>query len=198
MKTHNKKLQWHTNVHIYGLSLAIGDAYHLIDKIKVGDAYSEYFYNIDGEREDQPEGFINEVDNIIGKTVECFTLNNTGLGWFPIFNSYAKGQEYIAIDGFYIDFAGAVTTPYFQRPKCFFSDEHVKILNSMIEKSLENKPLFNLSFPSKKILFMETKDKVIFHTEENIEVDYSKSTGEVFKQLQSICNNDYYSEKKRN
>ena len=63
MKTFNKKLQWHTNVHIYGLSLAIGDAYHFIDKIKVGDAYSEYFYNIDGEREDQPEGFINEVDN---------------------------------------------------------------------------------------------------------------------------------------
>ena len=67
MKSHNKKLQWHTNVHIYGLSLAIGDAHFLIDKIKAGDAYTEYFYNIDGEREGEPEGFVNEVDNIIGK-----------------------------------------------------------------------------------------------------------------------------------
>ena len=33
MKKHNKNLQWHTNVHIYGLSLAIGDAHFLIDKI---------------------------------------------------------------------------------------------------------------------------------------------------------------------
>ena len=47
VKVHNKNLQWHTNVHIYGLSLAIGDAHFLIDKIKAGDAYTEYFYNID-------------------------------------------------------------------------------------------------------------------------------------------------------
>ena len=35
MKTLNKNLRWHTNVHIYGLSLAIGDTHFLIDKIKV-------------------------------------------------------------------------------------------------------------------------------------------------------------------
>ena len=40
---------------------------------------TEYFYNIDGEREGEPEGFVNEVDNIIGKTVNCFTLNKSGL-----------------------------------------------------------------------------------------------------------------------
>ena len=197
MKTHNKNLQWHTNVHIYGLSLAIGDAHFLIDKIKAGDAYTEYFYNIDGEREGEPEGFVNEVDNIIGKTVSCFTLNNGGLGWYPVFDSYAKGKEYLEIDGYYIDHGGATTTPYFQRPKCFFEKEHITIINSLIEKSLENKPLFTLSFPSKKILFMETKDKVQFYTEKEITVDYSKSTNKVFDQLLNISNNDYYPDKKK-
>ena len=71
VKTHNKNLQWHTNVHIYGLSLAIGDAHFLIDKIKAGDAYTEYFYNIDGEREGEPEGFVkiladNSTDKVLG------------------------------------------------------------------------------------------------------------------------------------
>ena len=186
MKAHNKNLQWHTNVHIYGLSLAIGDAHFLIDKIKAGDAYTEYFYNIDGEREGEPEGFVNEVDNIIGKTVSCFTLNNGGLGWYPVFDSYAKGKEYLEIDGYYIDHGGATTTPYFQRPKCFFEKEHITIINSLIEKSLENKPLFTLSFPSKKILFMETKDKVQFYSEKEIEVDYSKPTSKVYDQLHKI------------
>ena len=190
MKSHNKKLQWHTNVHIYGLSLAIGDAHFLIDKIKAGDAYTEYFYNIDGEREGEPEGFVNEVDNIIGKTVSCFTLNNGGLGWYPVFDSYAKGKEYLEIDGYYIDHGGATTTPYFQRPECFFEKEHIKVINNLIEKSLENKPLFTLSFPSKKILFMETKDQVQFYTEKEIKVDYSKPTNKVFDQLLDIYNNE--------
>jgi len=186
MNKHNKNLNWETNVHIYGLSLAIGDAHFLIDKIKAGDAYTEYFYNIDGEREGEPEGFVNEVDNIIGKTVSCFTLNNGGLGWYPVFDSYAKGKEYLEIDGYYIDHGGATTTPYFQRPKCFFQKEHITIINSLIEKSLENKPLFTLSFPSKKILFMETKDKVQFYSEKEIEVDYSKPTSKVYDQLRNI------------
>ena len=186
MKKHNKNLQWHTNVHIYGLSLAIGDAHFMIDKIKAGEAYTEYFYNIDGEREGEPEGFVNEVDNILGKTVNCFTLNISGLGWFPVFDSYAPGKEYLEIDGYYIDYGGAVTTPWFQRPKCFFEKEHVKIINTLIEKSLEKKPLFTLSFPSKKILFMETKDQVQFYTEKELRVDYSKPTSKVYDQLLKI------------
>ena len=186
MKKHNKNLQWHTNVHIYGLSLAIGDAHFLIDKIKAGEAYTDYFYNIDGERNEEPEGFVNEVDNILGKTVNCFTLNISGLGWFPVFDSYAPGKEYLEIDGYYIDYGGAVTTPWFQRPKCFFEKEHIKIINSLIEKSLEKKPLFTLSFPSKKILFMETKDQVQFYTEKELKVDYSKPTSKVFDQLLKI------------
>jgi len=186
MKAHNKNLQWHTNVHIYGLSLAIGDAHFMIDKIKAGEAYTEYFYNIDGERKGEPEGFVNEVDNILGKTVNCFTLNISGLGWFPVFDSYAPGKEYLEIDGYYIDYGGAVTTPWFQRPKCFFEKEHIKIINSLIEKSLEKKPLFTLSFPSKKILFMETKDQVQFYTEKELRVDYSKPTSKVYDQLLKI------------
>mgnify|MGYP001174993328 CR=1 FL=1 len=186
VKVHNKNLQWHTNVHIYGLSLAIGDAHFMIDKIKAGEAYTEYFYNIDGEREGEPEGFVNEVDNILGKTVNCFTLNISGLGWFPVFDSYAPGKEYLEIDGYYIDYGGAVTTPWFQRPKCFFEKEHIKIINSLIEKSLEKKPLFTLSFPSKKILFMETKDQVQFYTEKELRVDYSKPTSKVYDQLLKI------------
>ena len=186
MKKHNKNLQWHTNVHIYGLSLAIGDAHFMIDKIKAGEAYTEYFYNIDGERKGEPEGFVNEVDNILGKTVNCFTLNISGLGWFPVFDSYAPGKEYLEIDGYYIDYGGAVTTPWFQRPKCFFEKEHIKIINSLIEKSLEKKPLFTLSFPSKKILFMETKDQVQFYTEKELRVDYSKPTSKVYDQLLKI------------
>ena len=182
----NKNLQWHTNVHIYGLSLAIGDAHFMIDKIKAGEAYTEYFYNIDGERKGEPEGFVNEVDNILGKTVNCFTLNISGLGWFPVFDSYAPGKEYLEIDGYYIDYGGAVTTPWFQRPKCFFEKEHIKIINSLIEKSLEKKPLFTLSFPSKKILFMETKDQVQFYTEKELRVDYSKPTSKVYDQLLKI------------
>ena len=158
----NKNLQWHTNVHIYGQSLAIGDAHFLIDKIKDGDAATKYFYNVDGEREGEPEGFVNEVDNIIGKTVSCFTLNNGGLGWYPVFDSYAKGKEYLEIDGYYIDHGGATTTPYFQRPKCFFEKEHTTIINQLIEKSLENKPLFNLSFPSKKFYLWRPKTKFNF------------------------------------
>ncbi len=186
VKVHNKNLQWHTNVHIYGLSLAIGDAHFMIDKIKAGEAYTEYFYNIDGEREGEPEGFVNEVDYILGKTVNCFTLNISGLGWFPVFDSYAPGKEYLEIDGYYIDYGGAVTTPWFQRPKCFFEKEHIKIINSLIEKSLEKKPLFTLSFPSKKILFMETKDQVQFYTEKELRVDYSKPTSKVYDQLLKI------------
>ena len=186
MKAYNKNLQWHTNVHIYGLSLAIGDAHFMIDKIKAGEAYTEYFYNIDGERKGEPEGFVNEVDNILGKTVNCFTLNISGLGWFPVFDSYAPGKEYLEIDGYYIDYGGAVTTPWFQRPKCFFEKEHIKIINSLIEKSLEKKPLFTLSFPSKKILFMETKDQVQFYTEKELRVDYSKPTSKVYDQLLKI------------
>ena len=191
MKAYNKNLQWETNVHIYGLSLAIGDAHFLIDKIKAGDAYTEYFYNIDGEREGEPEGFVNEVENIIGKTVNCFTLNISGLGWFPIFSSYSN-----EVDGYYIDFGGAVTTSWFQRPDCFFEKEHVKIMNSMIEKSLENKPIFHLSCPSKTLLFMETKDEVQFYTEQDIKVDYSKSTVNVFNQLLNIYYNEYTFDKK--
>ena len=186
VKVHNKNLQWHTNVHIYGLSLAIGDAHFMIDKIKAGEAYTEYFFNIDGERKGEPEGFVNEVDNILGKTVNCFTLNISGLGWFPVFDSYAPGKEYLEIDGYYIDYGGAVTTPWFQRPKCFFEKEHIKIINSLIEKSLEKKPLFTLSFPSKKILFMETKDQVQFYTEKELRVDYSKPTSKVYDQLLKI------------
>tara|TARA_Y100000816_G_C26036166_1_gene542547 strand:+ start:210 stop:1148 length:939 start_codon:yes stop_codon:yes gene_type:complete len=189
----NKNLVWEANVHIYGLSLAIGDAHFLIDKIKSGDAYTDYFYNIDGEREGEPEGFVNEVENIIGKSVECFTLNKSGLGWFPIFASYSQG-----VDGYYIDFAGAENTPWFQRPECFFEKEHIKIINSMIEKSLQNKPIFELNFPSKRILFMETKDEVQFYTEDEIKVDYSKSTENVFNQLQNIYYNEYtYNKKKK-
>jgi len=192
----NKKLQWLSNIHIYGQSLAIGDAYFLIDKIKAGDASPNYFYN-DDEREGEPEGFVNEVKDIAGKTVQCFTLNNNGLSWFPVFDSYAKGKKYLEIDGYYIDYGGAVCTPWFQRPECFFEKEHIKIMNSMIEKSLENKPIFNLSFPSKKILFMETKDEVMFNTEDEIKVDYTKSTPKVYEQLLSICNNEYYTNKKK-
>ena len=59
MKSHNKKLSWEANVHIYGLSLAIGDAHFLIDKIKAGDAYTEYSYNIDGEREGESRALTN-------------------------------------------------------------------------------------------------------------------------------------------
>ena len=77
-----KNLLWFTHLHIYRLSLAIGDAYYLINKIKSGDAYTKFFYN-DDERPEQKEGFVNEVNDIIGKTVKCFTLNNNGLGWFP-------------------------------------------------------------------------------------------------------------------
>ena len=187
MKFFNKNLSWFTNVHIYGLSLAIGDAYKFIDKIKAGDAYSKYFYNIDGERGDEPEGFINEVDNIIGKTVDCFTLNNSGLSWFPVFDSSNKNDE---VDGIYIDYAGAVTTPTWARPSCFHSKEHIKIINNMIEKSLNNKPIFHLSFPSKKILMMETKNKVQFYTEKEIEVDYSQPIDKVFNQLLKISENE--------
>ena len=186
LQNYNKNLQWHTNVHIYGLSLAIGDAHFMIDKIKAGEAYTEYFYNIDGERKGEPEGFVNEVDNILGKTVNCFTLNISGLGWFPVFDSYAPGKEYLEIDGYYIDYGGAVTTPWFQSPKCFFEKEHIKIINSLIGKSLEKKPLFTLSFPSKKILFMETKDQVQFYTEKELRVDYSKPTSKVYDQLLKI------------
>ena len=115
----NKKLQWLSNIHIYGQSLAIGDAYFLIDKIKAGDASPNYFYN-DDEREGEPEGFVNEVKDIAGKTVQCFTLNNNGLSWFPVFDSYAKGKEYLEIDGYYIDYGGAVCTPC--RMKEFYKD----------------------------------------------------------------------------
>ena len=197
MKTHNKNLQWHTNVHIYGQSLAIGDAHFLIDKIKDGDAATKYFYNVDGEREGEPEGFVNEVDNITGKTVNCFTLNKGGGGWFPIFDSYPKGREYIDIDSYYIDHGGATTTPYFQRPECFFEKEHITIINKLIEKSLENKPLFTLSFPSKKILFMETKDEVFFNLEDKIKIDYSQPASKIFEDLLTIYDNEYYADKKK-
>lgn len=198
-KKFNNKIRWHTNVHIYGLSLAIGDAHFLIDKIKNMDAFSDYFYNDDGShgRQNEPEGFVNEVKDIIGKTVNCFTLNIDGLGWFPVFDSYAKGKEYIEIDGYYIDYGAADCTRQFERPKCFFDKKHIKIINSMIQKSLENKPIFNLSFPSKKILFMETKSAVPFVTEENVKVDYTKSISEIFEQLLKISNNDYYDNEKK-
>lgn len=193
MKTHNRNLQWFTHLHIYRLSLAIGDAYHLIDKIKAGDAYKEFFYN-DDERPGQKEGFINEVnvvlqnniDDIIGKTVKCFTLNNGGMGWFPIFDSMSKNEE---IEGYFIDVAGAKCALWADRPTCFFSKEHINLLNTMISESLKNKPLFNLSFPSKKIMFMETHDEVQFNTQEKDKVDYSKPTNEVFNQLIKINDN---------
>ena len=73
VKAHNKNLQWHTNVHIYGLSLAIGDAHFLIDKIKAGDVYSEYFYNIDGEGEGKPEGFVISF-NILSRYYFCWFI----------------------------------------------------------------------------------------------------------------------------
>lgn len=196
MTNHNKKLRWHSNIHIYSLSLAIGDAHYLIDKIKSGDAYFNYFYN-DDHRKDEPEGFVNEVDNIIGKTVNCFTLNKGGGGWFPIFDSYLKGRKYIDIDSYYIDYGAAYNTPYFQRPKCFFEKEHIKILNEMIAKSLENKPIFNLSFPSKKILFMETKDEVFFNLEDKIKIDYSQTASKIFEDLLTIYDNEYYADKKK-
>ena len=195
----NKKLNWINNVHIYGLSLAIGDAHFLIDKIKSGDAYFDYFYNDDGSngREKQPEGFVNEVKDILGKKVNCFTLNKAGLGWFPLFSSNSENKAKPGIDSYYIDFAGAENTPWFQRPKCFFGKDHIKIINSMIEKSLESKPIFELNFPSKRSLFMETKDEVNFYTEEEIKVDYSKPTNDVFEQLFNIYYNEYFKDKKK-
>ncbi len=66
----------------------------------------------------------------------------------------------------------------------------------MIEKSLENKPIFHLSCPSKTLLFMETKDEVQFYTEQDIKVDYSKSTVNVFNQLLNIYYNEYTFDKK--
>ena len=78
-----------------------------------------------------------------------------------MFGLYAKGKEYLEIDGYYIVYGGMVNAPYFQRPKCFFEKEHIKIINSLIEKALENKPIFTLSFPSKK--FYLWKQKIRFN-----------------------------------
>ena len=61
---------------------------------------------------------------------------------------------------------------------------------------LENKPIFNLSCPSKTLLFMETKDEVQFYTEQEVKVDYSKSTTNVFNQLLDIYYNEHKSYKK--
>ena len=74
--------------------------------------------------EGEPEGFVNEVDNIIGKTVSCFTLNNGGLGWYPVFDSYAKGKEYLEIDGYYIDHGGGNYHSIFSKDQNVFSKKN--------------------------------------------------------------------------
>ena len=44
---------------------------------------------------------------------------------------------------------------------------------------------------------METKDEVQFYTEDEIKVDYSKSTENVFNQLLNIYHNEYTNNKKK-
>ena len=178
-----KKFQWITNVHVYSLPLVVGDAHHIINQLKVGDAYFNYFYN------DDNENFINEIDKIKEKDVECFTLNFGGGRWFPIFDLLRDKKKY-EIEGYFIDCASSKLVPYFQRPECFFSDEHIEIINKNIEISLKKKPLFNLTTKSKKILFMETDDQVKFNTKEEINIDYSLSAEKIFNDLYDIYNSD--------
>ena len=178
-----KKLQWNTNVHVYSLPLVVGDAHHIINRLKDGEAYLNYFYN------DNSENFINEIDNIKEKEVECFTLNFGGGRWFPVFDLLKDKKNY-EFEGYFIDCASSELAPYFQRPKCFFSDEHIEIINKNLQISLKNKPLFNLRTKSKKILFMETDDKVKFNTKDEVNIDYSLSTEKIFNQLYDIYNSD--------
>lgn len=185
MKKFNNKIKWNTNVFSRKPLFAIGDAHFLIDKIKEIDAFNELFFR-DGE------GEIDLVSNLINKSVHFFTMQNTGSGWYPIFNSYIQRQDKQEIDGYYIDEIAAYNVWNNSRPDSFFSSNHIELINSLIEKSLKNKPLFKLKFPSKRILFMTASHEVEFYTDKNLKIDYSKPTDEIFEQLISIYKNENF------
>ena len=143
MKKFNNKIKWNTNVFSRKPLFAIGDAHFLIDKIKEIDAFNELFFR-DGE------GEIDLVSNLINKSVHFFTMQNTGSGWYPIFNSYIQRQDKQEIDGYYIDEIAAYNVWNNSRPDSFFSSNHIELINSLIEKSLR----FQLELISSQIAFL--------------------------------------------
>ena len=77
-----------------------------------------------------------------------------------------------------------------------FEKEHIKIINSMIEKSLENKPIFTLSFPSKNYYLWKLKMKFNFILSKKSKLIILNLPVNVFNQLLNIYYNEYTSDKK--
>ena len=88
--------------------------------------------------------------------------------------------------GIILIMVGQLPLPTFKDQNVFLKKKNITIINSLIEKSLENKPLKTLSFPSKKNFIHGNKNKVQFYSEKEIEVDYSKPTSKVYDQLHKI------------
>lgn len=189
--------QYNSSIHIYRGVLVIGDAYEMISEIKKGDAYFNFFYD-----DKKTEEYINPIDKLDEfKTYRVFSLNHHGGCWTPIFNSEREGQF---TDAYFIDTASAHLHHSWWKPETCGSKEHLKLLNQMIEKSLDKyhkspvdkKTLkrkvwgsIEISIPSGKILFMGASNEVPFTTKgEEIKIDYkTKTKEEIFEQLHKLC-----------
>ena len=172
-----------THVHIYRGQLIFGDAFEIIKELK---------------KSSEPNPF-DEWDEIQlenlkwDKAHAIVASNHHGGCWTPIFNCEKENKN---TDAIFIDTAAAHLFPYFSRPDACGSKEHLKLINEMIEKTLiknnnyaiEKKVDRELSFPSGKILFMESAKEVRFETKDGkFKIDYTKTEEDIYKQLYKLC-----------
>ena len=192
-------LTWNTNLHVYSKSLIVGDAYSLIDKIKnQPDVYLDFFYD------DEKGSYVNEIDKIHNKNVDCFSLQGGGGFWTPIFSMASTwiqgkkddefgwksvGREYPFKDSFFLDFCAGINVANFPMNKKTSNKNHLKIINDLVSNSINNTdPIFTLSTPSNSLLFMEAGDMLFNPKDENFKVDYkNKTTKEIFNELYNLC-----------
>ena len=141
-------LTWNTNLHVYSKSLIVGDAYSLIDKIKnQPDVYLDFFYD------DEKGSYVNEIDKIHNKNVDCFSLQGGGGFWTPIFSmasTWAQGKkdgefgwksvgrEYPFKDSFFLDFCAGINVANFPLNKKTSNKNHLKIINDLVSNSINN------------------------------------------------------------
>ena len=176
MKNPYKINNYRTHVHIYSGQLIFGDAIEIIKELKKSH----------NPETSDPDPFLEwdeiQLDNLNWeKRHSIIASNHHGGCWTPIFDCQKEDKN---VDALFIDTAAAHLFPYYSNPDACGSKEHLKLINEMIEKTLiknndyaiEKKVDRELSFPSGKILFMQSAKEVRFETKDDkFRIDYTKT-----------------------
>lgn len=179
-----RRIESMTPIHHYSQKLLVGDAIEIVSKMKK---------NINTEKENNPfqDGdwdYLNDIKEIKKyKNLKFYTMPFSGGAYHQLF--FSK-DEFDNENGFYLDVASSEFRHESWVPKAFYSKKHYDNLLKIIKNSLDtSKPISELECPSKKVLFCQTADDVLFYNEkEVVSIDYkNRSIKDIILELEEYC-----------